>query len=133
MRIALSYRIVVADCDRGRIKPIVNLRLVAAKAFNNLIASIPSEAPAISIAEVVHVCEKRRRGATARRYVERRLNADDNINKQLPSLKLQRPFKGVVSHLQYQECLKEVAVAVALKYTSSGESNLSGSVVVKEM
>ena len=56
--------------------------------------------------------EKRRRGVTARRDVERRQNTDDD-KKQLPSRKLQRPFKGDASrHLQYQQCLKEAGEAV---------------------
>ncbi len=84
MRVALSYIIIVDDCDRGRIKTTVNLSLVAAKAFKNLFASILSEAFAIPNEEVVHIGEKRRRNATDHRDGERRLNADDNINKQLP-------------------------------------------------
>ncbi len=37
MRVAMLYNIVVADCDRGRIKTIVNSRLVAAKEVKNLL------------------------------------------------------------------------------------------------
>jgi hypothetical protein len=53
--------------------------------------------------------------------------------KQLPSCKLQRSFKGDVSHLNYQEFLKEADAAVVLKYKASNESNVSGNAVVKEM
>ena len=132
MRVAMLYNIVVADCDRGRIKTTVNSRLVAAKEIKNLAASIPSDAPSIANDVVVHAGEKRRRAATAR-HAAARQNADDDDKRQLPSCKLQRPFKGAVSHLYYQECLKEAATVAALKYTTSGESNVSGNAVVREM
>jgi hypothetical protein len=78
MRVALSYNIVVADCDRGNIKTIVNLHLVAVKGFKNLFASIPSEAHAIANEGVVHVGKKRRCNVIARHDVELRHNADDD-------------------------------------------------------
>ncbi len=43
MRVAILYKIVAADCDRGRIKTTVNLRLIAAKHLNDLSTSSPSE------------------------------------------------------------------------------------------
>ena len=69
MRVALSYKIVVANCDRGSFKTIAKSRLAAAKAFNYLFASIPSEAHAIPNEEGSHGGEKRRRGASTRRDV----------------------------------------------------------------
>ena len=90
MRVAMSYNIVVADCDRGRIKATVNSRLVAEKELKNVVASVPSEVHAIANDGVLHVGEKRRRDASAR-HVAARQNADDH-EKQLPSCKLQRPF-----------------------------------------
>ena len=104
MRVAMLYNIVVANCDRGRIKTTVNSRLVAAKEIKNLDASIPSEAPAIAKDVVLHVGEKRRR-ATSARHVAARQSVDDDDQKQLPSCKRQRPFKGAVSHLYYQKCI----------------------------
>jgi hypothetical protein len=77
MLVALSHNIIDADCDRGRIKTTVNSRLVAAKYFKSLFASIPSKTQAIANEEVVHAGEKRRCSANARRDVERRHNADD--------------------------------------------------------
>ena len=75
----MLYNIVVADCDRERIKTTTNSRLVAAKDLNNLSASIPSEALAITNDVVLHVGEKRRRGAHAR-HKAKQLNADDGKN-----------------------------------------------------
>ena len=79
MRVAMLYNIVVADCDRGRIKTTVNSRLVAAKEINNLDASIPSEAPSIANDVVLHVGEKRRR-ATSARHVAARQSVDGGDN-----------------------------------------------------
>jgi hypothetical protein len=132
MRVAMLYNIVIANCARGRIKTTVNSRLVAAKEIKNLATSIPSEVPAIASDVVLHGGEKRRRAASAR-HVAARQNVDDDNKKHLPSCKRQRPFKGVVSHLYYQECIKEAVTVAALKYTSSGESNVSGNAVVREM
>ncbi len=61
-------------------------RLVAAKDFKNMFASIPSKSHVVVIEEVLHVGEKRRRGASAH-HVAARQNADDDT-KQLPSSKL---------------------------------------------
>jgi len=133
MRVAILYIIGVVDCDRGRIKTSVNSRLVAVKHLNNLSTSSPSEAPATANVVVLHYGEKRRRVASARHDVAARQNVDDAKN-QLPSCQLQRPLKGVESHLHYQECLLEVATAVAtFKYKASGESDVSANAVGKEM
>ncbi len=81
MRVALSYKIVVVNFECGRVKTTTNSRLVEANDLYNTSDSIITEAHAIASEEVVHVDEKRRRGATARRRnVERRQNADDDIN-----------------------------------------------------
>ena len=41
--------------------------------------------------------------------------------------------QGRCSYLYYQECLKEADTVDALKYTTSGESYVSGNAVVREM
>ena len=77
MRVAILHKIVVVDCDRGRIKTTVNSTLVATDHLNKL--SI-SEAHATANDVVLHSDEKRSRAASSRHDVDARRNVDDGKN-----------------------------------------------------
>ncbi len=101
------YGIIIADCDRLKIKASVNSKIEAAKFVGNFFEPIirSKAEPDITSPAIANVqkyrCEKRRRVVSFRALAR---NADDV--QLLPSSKLQRSCKGVVNHLEYQELIK---------------------------
>ncbi len=60
-----------------------------------------------------------------------RLSQKNSVNEDgvdtLPSSKLQKPFKGAISHLEYQEILKvEILKVVAMRFKAAHESAAVG-------
>jgi hypothetical protein len=121
------HDIVIADCDLGWIKSIANSRLKATKVTAENTAIIN---PSLSRATYV-VSKKRERGGKRRRAASIRAPRNDGDN--MPSSKLQRPFKGGANHLEYQEFIKKEATIGALRITYAGPSDLSLNQVIRDM
>ena len=119
-RVALMYGISIARADRSKISATVNNRLKSAKALKAVTEGFPQPTAKHVPAATTHEArgEKRRRAANSR-------SRDVDDNDKLPSSKLQRPFKGAPSHLEYQQIMKEEATAAALRMIANPHSDIS--------
>jgi hypothetical protein len=120
------HNIHIVECDKAKIKVTVYSIIRVAKAMDDIGVVVPSEPVVAATANIGHEARgaKRRRAGTdgAKTRCQARVHAGD----MLPSSKLQRPFKGTSSHLDYQEVLKVKASADAVKYKAAQESAAVG-------
>ena len=119
--VAMVYGINIAECDKARIRVPMNNRLRSARTIAGFIADVTSEPidDGVATANTGHEARgaKRRRAGVAS-VVAKNTVSEDIINT-LPSSKLQRPFKGAISHLDYQEIVKVEASAVATRFKAA--------------
>jgi hypothetical protein len=106
-RVAMLYNINIPDCDRAKIRVTVCSRLRSSKAMDELFMDLPSEATAdIAIANNGHAERGVKRRRASSDGAKTRDAARVNFGDMLPSSKMQLPFKGASSHLNYLEILK---------------------------
>ncbi len=110
-RVAMMYTINIPDCDRAKIRVIVCSRLGALKRWTSLLRTLSLRHLLILLPLTIGM----RRGvrsvdALAPMVLRPAMRAG------LPSSKMQRPFKGASSHLNYQEILKFEATAAASRF-----------------
>ncbi len=101
------YGINIAECDKAKIRVAMSNRLRSARAIAGFVVDVTSEPADIdATANIGHEARgaKRRRAGVASATAKKNVNEDD-VNT-LPSSKLLKPFKGAISHLEYQEILK---------------------------
>ena len=106
-RVAMVYGINIAECDKAKTRVTMSNRLRSAKAIAGFVADITSEPiDVVATANIGHEASaaKRRRAGVASVVAKKSVNEDGVYT--LPSSKLQKPFKGAISHLEYQEILK---------------------------
>jgi hypothetical protein len=102
-------------------------RIIVAKATDDFVvddAFVPiADVATANIVQETRGAKRRRAGADG---VKARVKAWMNVGDKLPSSKLQWPFKGAYSHLDYDDILKFKASSVASSFKVAQYSNVVG-------